>query len=94
MQPSRRQFLLAGAGLPSAAPKTVRLEHRIFPGFHYLDGNWAALLAASDGKVYTSFSHHGGDGRFLCYDSKSGRRPASRLRVPARSATRPTGWRY
>jgi hypothetical protein len=73
MQTTRRQFLFAGGSLAAAAPKTVRLDHRVFPGFHYLDGNWAALLAASDGRVYTSFSYHGGDGRFLCYDSRSDR---------------------
>jgi hypothetical protein len=73
MLSSRRQFLFAGAAFAAPSAKTVRLDHRVWPGFHHLDGNWAALLAASDGKVYTSFSYHGGDGRFLCYDSKADR---------------------
>jgi hypothetical protein len=35
-----------------------------------MDGNWAALLAASDGKVYAGLANHGGDGHFVYYDSK------------------------
>jgi hypothetical protein len=38
-----------------------------------MDGNWAALLAASDGKVYAGLAYHGGDGHMVFYDSKTDR---------------------
>lgn len=38
-----------------------------------MDGNWAALLAASDGKVYAGLAYHGGDGHLVFYDSKQDR---------------------
>ena len=38
--------------IAAAAEPAVRIDHRVFPGLHEMDGNWAALLAASDGKVY------------------------------------------
>lgn len=38
-----------------------------------MDGNWAALLAASDGKVYAGLAYHGGDGHLVYYDSKTDR---------------------
>lgn len=38
-----------------------------------MDGNWAALLAASDGKVYAGLAYHGGDGHLVYYDSKADR---------------------
>jgi hypothetical protein len=37
-----------------------------------MDGNWAALLAASDGKVYAGLAYHGGSGHVVYYDSKTG----------------------
>ena len=58
---------------PPAAIRTVRLEHRVFPGLHEMDGNWAALFAASDGKVYAGLAYHGGDGHLAYYDSKTDR---------------------
>jgi hypothetical protein len=45
----------------------------VFDGLHEMDGNWAALFAASDGKVYAGLAYHGGDGHLVFYDSKSGR---------------------
>jgi hypothetical protein len=51
----------------------VRVDHRVFPGLHFTDGNWAALYAASDGKVYAGLAYHGGDGHLVYYDSKAGR---------------------
>jgi hypothetical protein len=36
-----------------------------------MDGNWAALKAASDGKVYAGLACHGCDGHLVFYDSKS-----------------------
>jgi hypothetical protein len=38
-----------------------------------MDGNWAALFAASDGKVYAGLAYHGGDGHLAYYDSKTDR---------------------
>ncbi len=59
--------------IPVAAQRSVRLDHRVFPGLHEMDGHWAALLAASDGKVYAGLAYHGGDGHLVFYDSKSDR---------------------
>jgi hypothetical protein len=42
--------------------KSVRVDHRVFPNLSEMDGNWAALLAASDGKVYAGLAYHGGNG--------------------------------
>jgi hypothetical protein len=71
----RRSFLTAcaGAAIASAKDSTVRVDHRIFPGLVEMDGNWAALLAASDGKVYAGLANHGGDGHLVYYDSKQDR---------------------
>lgn len=52
---------------------SVRLDHRVFPGLHQMDGHWAALLAASDGKVYAGLAYHGSDGHLVYYDSKTDR---------------------
>jgi hypothetical protein len=38
-----------------------------------MDGNWAALCAASDGKVYAGLAYHGGDGHLVYYDAKTDR---------------------
>ena len=35
-----------------------------------MDGNWAALKAASDGKVYVGLACHGCNGHLVFYDSK------------------------
>jgi len=51
----------------------VTLVEKIFPNLGYMDGNWAALYAASDGKVYVGLAYHGGDGHMACYDSKTDR---------------------
>jgi hypothetical protein len=53
--------------------KTVRIDHRFFPGLETMDGNWAALFAASDGKVYVGLANHGGGGHLVYYDSKTDR---------------------
>ncbi len=48
----RRTFLAACSGGALRARETsVRIDHRVFPGLAEMDGNWAALLAASDGKA-------------------------------------------
>ena len=58
---------------PAADTRTVRIDHRVFPGLHEMDGNWAALFAASDGKVYAGLAYHGGGGHLVYYDSKADR---------------------
>ena len=67
-------FLSALAPLATAAdaPKIV-IDAHVFPGLERMDGNWAALLAASDGKVYVGLAYHGGDGHMVYFDSKTGR---------------------
>ncbi len=76
----RRNFLAACAGLPlcagaalAAKQQQLRIDYRVFPGLAEMDGNWAALLAASDGKVYAGLANHGGDGHLVYYDSKQDR---------------------
>ena len=67
-------FCLASAAAVFAQPaKQVRVDHRFFPGLETMDGNWAALLAASDGKVYAGLANHGGGGHLVYYDSKTDR---------------------
>jgi len=64
-------ILFAGALLAATAPShSVQIDHRVFPGLAAMDGNWAALFAASDGKVYAGLAYHGGDGHLVYYDSK------------------------
>jgi hypothetical protein len=53
--------------------RTVTIEVRFFPGLATMDGNWAALKAASDGKVYVGLACHGCDGHLVFYDSKRDR---------------------
>ncbi len=65
-------MLLLGATALAAEPGSVRLDHRVFPGLERMDGNWAALYAASDGKVYAGLAYHGGGGHLVYYDSKAG----------------------
>lgn len=49
--------------------RTVQVDCRVFPGLAEMDGNWSALLAGSDGKVYVGLAYHGGGGRMVYYDS-------------------------
>jgi hypothetical protein len=64
-------IIFAGALLAAIAPvHSVHIDHRVFPGLARMDGNWAALFAASDGKVYAGLAYHGGDGHLVYYDSK------------------------
>lgn len=71
---TRRVFAGACTGaLMAAKQASVRIEHRIFPGLGEMDGNWAALLAASDGKVYAGLANHGGDGHLVYYEPKEDR---------------------
>jgi len=60
------------AVLSAADTRSVRIDHRVFPGLAEMDGNWAALFAGSDGKVYAGLANHGGGGHLVYYDSKTG----------------------
>jgi len=53
------------------AASTVTVDYRVFPGLAEMDGSWAALLAASDGKVYAGLACHGCGGHLVFYDSKN-----------------------
>jgi sugar lactone lactonase YvrE len=64
--------LLAGAALGQPS-RTVTLDYRVFPGLQMMDGQWASLLAGSDGKVYVGPTYHGGSGHLVVYDSKTDR---------------------
>lgn len=66
--------ILSGAARAAPQPaRTVQVDFRIFPNLQMMDGNWAALFAASDGKVYAGLAYHGGDGHLVYYDSKTDR---------------------
>lgn len=56
-----------------AASKNVTVEYRYFPGLATMTGNWAALKAASDGKVYVGLACNGCDGHLVFFDSKKDR---------------------
>ncbi len=62
--------VLALSAPARAASKTVTVDYRFFPGLAKMDGNWAALKAASDGKVYVGLACHGCNGHLVFYDSK------------------------
>jgi hypothetical protein len=55
----------------SCAQSSVTVDYRVFSGLGAMDGNWAALLAASDGKVYAGLACHGCSGHLVFYDSNS-----------------------
>lgn len=64
------RLVLAPPVVGADRPK-VSLEYHVFPGLERMDGNWAALLAASDGKVYAGLAYHSGDGHIVYFDSKT-----------------------
>ncbi len=66
-------FLALAGAVWCQSGRTVSVDHRVFPGLHTMDGNWAALLAGSDGKVYAGLTYHGGSGHLVYYDSKTDR---------------------
>ena len=61
--------------VPSAfsAGKVVTLDYRVFPGLAEMDGNWAALKVAHDGKVYAGLACHGCDGHMVMFDPATDR---------------------
>ncbi len=66
-------ILTWAGGISSSAAPTVHVDYRIFTGLAHLDGNWSALLAGSDGKIYVGLAYHGGDGHLVYYDPKTDR---------------------
>lgn len=62
--------ILTAVAPAQAHSKVVIVDYRYFPGLATMDGNWAALKAASDGKVYVGLACHGCDGHLVYYDSK------------------------
>jgi hypothetical protein len=63
----------ASAFLAAQPPRRATIQARFFTGLETMDGNWAALFHASDGKVYAGLANHGGAGHLVYYDSKTGR---------------------
>lgn len=64
-------FVFATAAWAANTPEpTVQVDYRVFPGLARMDGNWSALYAARDGKVYVGLAYHGGDGHLVYYDPK------------------------
>jgi hypothetical protein len=61
------------AAKAGSAESTVAVDYRVFPGFATMDGNWEALLAASDGKVYVGLACHGCSGHLIYFYSKANR---------------------
>jgi hypothetical protein len=51
--------------------RIAMVDCRTFPGLARMDGNWSALLAGADGKVYMGLAYHGGGGHMVYYDSKN-----------------------
>jgi hypothetical protein len=63
-------LLFGFAAQAGFAIEGVTLDYKIFPGLAEMDGNWAALLAASDGKVYVGLACHGCSGHLVYFDTK------------------------
>src|SRR5574340_724875 len=59
--------------LTAQPPPRVSVQARFFPSLETMDGNWAALFSASDGKVYAGLANHGGSGHLVYYDGKTDR---------------------
>src|SRR6202020_2713976 len=72
-------MILLSAAIPmiaarfQASIKTITVDYRIFPGLATMDGNWAALKAGSDGKVYVGLACHGCNGHLVYYDPSKDR---------------------
>jgi len=66
-------LIQATVGYTQGSSKTVLVEYRYFPGLATMDGNWAALKAGRDGKVYVGLACHGCDGHLVYYDPSKDR---------------------
>ena len=51
--------------------RAAQVDYRVFPNLAYMDGNWSALYAAGDGKVYVGLANHGGSGTLAWYDART-----------------------
>jgi hypothetical protein len=60
-------------GRAQAPSKSAIVDYRYFPGLAMMDGNWAALKAGSDGKVYVGLACHGCNGHLVYYDPQKDR---------------------
>jgi outer membrane protein assembly factor BamB len=69
---SRALALVFAALAQGAEPRRVRVKAHVFPELERMDNNWAALYAASDGKVHAGLAYHGGDGHLVYFDSNTG----------------------
>ena len=63
-------IILSPLAQPQQVANSVIVEFRYFRGLATMDGNWAALKAASDGKVYVGLACHGCDGHLVYFDSQ------------------------
>ncbi len=61
-------YLLGLISSAYSGQKTVTVDYRVFPNLAEMDGNWAALKVAHDGKVYAGLACHGCDGHMVYYD--------------------------
>ena len=68
-----RDVVLRGGSHSRRAGGHGGLRIRIFPGLAAMDGNWAALLAASNGKVYVGLACHGCNGHLVYFDPRANR---------------------
>jgi len=66
-------LFLGLASRSMAAPRVVTVDCRVFPGLAEMDGNWAALKVAHDGRVYAGLACHGCDGHLVSYDPTTDR---------------------
>lgn len=68
-------LLLAATFCSATERKSITVDFRIFPGLAEMDGNWAALRTAHDGKVYIGLACHGcsDGGHLVMYDPKADR---------------------
>jgi len=72
----RLLFMILTVGLSLSnlfAAGTVTVDYRLFPGLAEMDGNWAALSVASDGRAYAGLACHGCNGHLVMYDPATDR---------------------
>jgi hypothetical protein len=66
-------LMLAGFSGLAQGQRPITVDFRVFPGLAEMDGNWAALKVAHDGRVYAGLACHGCDGHLVMYDPKADR---------------------
>lgn len=65
--------VLSMSSLALADARKITVEFRVFPGLAEMDGNWAALTVAHDGRVFAGLACHGCDGHVVMYEPKADR---------------------